>query len=122
MRALLALVLSGCSFAFVTAPPKQAAPPTAECTESYIAPVADLALAAGGGALAIGLTASAPGCNSGDCTASNIGGGVARTAGALMLIPTLIYAISSYRGFTDVGACRRLHARPTPSPPNPDLI
>ena len=109
MRALILLVLGGCSFIFVAAPPRNATP-DADCTESRIAPGVDTVVALGLGAIAIAsLAASKPSCT-GDCLPSEVGQGVATAVGGAMIVPAIIYGVSAFGGFDKTGACRDLHA------------
>jgi hypothetical protein len=123
-NALLLSFVTGCSFAFVNAPPEHAAS-NADCTESQIAPAVDLLLGAGLVIAGIvGVTAKS-GCDNTtqDCTASNLGGGVAHGIGAAALVSGAVFGMSSYRGFADTGACRALHRKTPAGPPpvwNPD--
>jgi hypothetical protein len=117
MRMAVVALLAGCSFVFVSGPPANA-PPTASCTESRILPVLDAALATGLVVAGIAALATGTGCDSSqqDCTASNLGQGVAQDAGAGALVAGLVFTLSALRGFDATGTCRTLHARAAPGP------
>ena len=111
MRALL-LLLGGCSFAFVSGPDK-GAPPTASCTESRIAPIADTVIAGGliaGGIAGLASQSKCTPTSASDCSMFDYSS-TAQTAGGIALLAGLVWAISAYRGFSETSECRTLHAQ-----------
>lgn len=111
MRALL-LVLGGCSFVFVSGPPK-GAPPTASCTESRIAPIADTVIAGGliaGGIAGVASQSKCTPTSASDCSMFDYSS-TAQSVGAVALVGGLVWAISAFRGFSDTSECRTLHAQ-----------
>jgi hypothetical protein len=96
--ALLSVCLIGCSFAFVRGPGGGGREAT--CTESRIAPVTDVVLAAGLGAAGVGM-ARTP-----ECVACGINAGA---VGSALIVTGLVYAVSALHGFTASASCRQAH-------------
>ena len=90
----LLLLTNACSFAFVRGAPRNAVP-TDDCTEVRLAPAVDTGMTLALGALAIGAMASSSPCTSDDCLGHDLAQGMTHAAGAALLIPTLIYAVSA---------------------------
>jgi hypothetical protein len=128
MRIALALFsLSACSFALVSSPPPGPPAGTFDCTSSYALPIVDGVAAAAFGAATIIAFATPENpnkCNPNDtnqdfCLSGNFG----PLVGALLIVPTVLYAIAAYHGFSAVSDCRdarALQPPPRPKPWNPD--
>jgi hypothetical protein len=115
---MLALALGGCSFAIVRGPAQDRR--DAPCTESQGAPAVDsLGVLLTGAVAFVGLSAHSPCTPDQDCPGSNLGAGVANTAGAVFLVAATAYAISAAYGFTTTSRCQRVHALPAPPPVAP---
>jgi hypothetical protein len=111
MRPLLVL-LGGCSFAFVSGPPK-GAPPTAPYTESRVAPIVDAVIAAGlvaGGIAGVAAQSKCTPTSASDCSMFDYSSD-AQTAGGVALLGGLVWAISAFHGFSATSDCRTLHAQ-----------
>ena len=99
--AIVGLMLTGCSLAFVTRPSTEAGV-HASCTESPIAPIVDSVLAAG--LVAAGVASlSIPSSTLPD------GEGLARVSGVTALAAGAVFIISAVSGFSATGECRQLH-------------
>lgn len=111
MRALAIVVvwLAGCSFAFVEAP-SPGAIPAASCTDGYVFPAIDTALA--GGLVVAGIAGVT---YKGDGNSSEYNNAIsvpfAHIGGVAALAAALGIGISAVTGYRDVARCRELHAR-----------
>ncbi len=115
MRALALVLLGGCSFVFVHGPPDPPKPPF-ECTDSNVAPYADLGIAGAFAAIGIfGVTAHGHTCDATepDCIPNNLGVDWAHDFGAASLGVAVLYVLSSWYGFNETDACQKA---PTTSP------
>ena len=124
MRFAWIVLLAGCSFVFVSGPPASA-PPNADCTESRVAPIADVVLTSAllaGGIAGVSAKNNCQPMSDIDCLGSGLGVAFANVAGVIALLGALGFGVSALDGFSDTGACRSLHASaPARAQPwNPD--
>ncbi len=108
---VIAVWLTGCSFALVDKPPAQATA-ASECTESRIAPIADAVITAGLLVAGIAGVASRSHCTStsaSDCAMFDYSS-TAQTAGTISLIGAAGFGLSTWIGFSATSRCRALHA------------
>src|SRR6266850_760785 len=85
MRFAWIVLLAGCSFVFVSGPPASA-PPNADCTESRVAPIADVVLTSAllaGGIAGVSAKNNCQPMSDIDCLGSGLGVAFANVAGVI---------------------------------------
>jgi hypothetical protein len=96
-RALLALLLSGCSFMFTTAPE-----PNKPCNTSEVSPISDAAIAVVLGLGTLGAIVE---------TTEPYGDDDAKAAAITVGLFTALFTASAIKGFDNIGQCRRHQKR-----------
>ncbi len=103
---MLAVMLAGCSYTFVEAPPAM------PCTASPAAPIADSVIAPGfvaAGIVALATPVTCDHMSTGDCATHRVFDGMLQGIAGVSLIAVAVpFAISAVHGYRATARCRRL--------------